>query len=280
MSGPVTSEASQQMAELELRASSPLDDQQHAAPEAQEVPPPAVERSSSMTFEHFPLEIRLQIYCELLVLNFPVHVFQGYPTWAWCILPKPNLDVSIMRTNKRVHAEAAGVLYGDNVFILQDDYDADGMEHQHIQFYPRIVKYMGLMKRIISYEWYGGVWSIRSVFMLSAFPLDEIWTNDFYLAATPPHRRLVLDEADVRNYYAELNMDIDNLVLFGINFRDQPTAAANHRVNQEWLTPVDTRLLACMEPWIPKCFPFSCGTWLVSHNSMRALRYFERRNRG
>lgn len=74
--------------------------------------------SKPYSFETFPAEIRLAILRMLLLCDEDHEAIdvndEGY-----------GLHPAIMRCNKLIHEEAAGVLYGENVFV----YFLDGLEH-------------------------------------------------------------------------------------------------------------------------------------------------------
>lgn len=75
-----------------------------------------------MNIFNFPAEIRFNIYEELLVLSEPI-IFK--PTWnGFCpqlsLSKRYGLNPALLRTNKRVQAEASPLLYSRNCFGCAD----------------------------------------------------------------------------------------------------------------------------------------------------------------
>ena len=64
---------------------------------------------SKLKFEDLPGEIRVKIYRFLLIDDEYVEEIET--------LGETELDPSILRTNKKIHNEAAAILYGENHFV-------------------------------------------------------------------------------------------------------------------------------------------------------------------
>ncbi|KAM0739156.1 hypothetical protein ACQRIT_006893 [Beauveria bassiana] len=75
-------------------------------------PPPPRRRTSFMVL---PPEVRLQIYGYLLHL----------PPLTTTTIDEPRVSAGILRASRQIHAEAAAVLYGDNIFLAHPSLLAD-----------------------------------------------------------------------------------------------------------------------------------------------------------
>ncbi|KAM3560796.1 hypothetical protein MY1884_002741 [Beauveria asiatica] len=78
-------------------------------------PPPPSHRTSFMVL---PAEVRLQIYGYLLRLP-------PLTATSTATIDEPRVSAGILRTSRQIHAEAAAVLYGDNVFLAHPSLLAD-----------------------------------------------------------------------------------------------------------------------------------------------------------
>ncbi|KAK6535308.1 hypothetical protein TWF694_001772 [Orbilia ellipsospora] len=78
-----------------------------------------VTKPNRPTFLTLPLEIRNHIYEYLLIFNIsPLPPPPDHLSY-WIDIPKPALDLSILRVNKQIYDEASRVLYSHNVFPVR-----------------------------------------------------------------------------------------------------------------------------------------------------------------
>ncbi|PWY87949.1 hypothetical protein BO94DRAFT_624090 [Aspergillus sclerotioniger CBS 115572] len=84
-------------------------------------PPSIASTSSAAKFFSLPIEIRYNIYEQLLVVPHPLHVFQdpGCPIEVFAPA-KPYAWLALIYVNQQISAEARTILYGANRFDFQE----------------------------------------------------------------------------------------------------------------------------------------------------------------
>ena len=103
--------------------------------------------SHKMELFAFPIEVRLQIYSDLLV--YPESVDPLSADWRCDWLSHGALCPAILRTSKRVYGEAVGVLYSSNHFeFLQGDQPRTAFTASWRLFLERIGTGAGFIRRV------------------------------------------------------------------------------------------------------------------------------------
>ncbi|KAF4463234.1 hypothetical protein FALBO_9942 [Fusarium albosuccineum] len=89
----------------------------------------AERKNKKLSLMDMPLEIREEIYRNILVSHKPIPVYDGWKRVYQ--REKPGLDISILLVKKRIYAEALRILYGGNTFLYRLR-DAPGQSYQMV----------------------------------------------------------------------------------------------------------------------------------------------------
>ena len=109
--------------------------------------------TSTFPLLSLPCELRLQIYENLLVTPEPVGPFCHCRYWRKQALWGRPLEPQILRVCRRVHDEAADVLYKQNAFRLEEQDHDDGCVDSIDRFLTGIGHNAALIRTVCSTNW-------------------------------------------------------------------------------------------------------------------------------
>jgi len=127
--------------------------------------------SNSSTFLRVPIEVRLDIYRNLLVSSCGIDL-DGIPVHRHTRIPdsnrqqQPVVHVNILCTSKQVHDEASAILYGENVFALK--FNSRFQIRNTLNAHDKFDSYRHLIRRVTILE--QGIPSVFPKFNMASKP--------------------------------------------------------------------------------------------------------------
>ncbi|KAF2175294.1 hypothetical protein K469DRAFT_611191 [Zopfia rhizophila CBS 207.26] len=199
-------------------------------------------------FEQLPAEIRNNVYRDLLIIKFPMMLVHDRPSFPDLDVPSFTLYPAILCTNKKIHNEAAAILYSENTFYVHVDTPVETFLDPYWQqanwsemvLKPSIGLHAGFIKRVV---------------MCSK------------------------DKGEIRDYMEiearllAIGIELCELLLWAIKFSDEETMEMNAMVNQGWLKKVEATELKKHHTWFPntnELGDWTKGIWLMKREGAKS----------